>query len=220
MVGTILFLILGIMDQEQAERIRKAKDQVSKGFKLVSRLLDVLGFLDFAKKNKNDTGVGVLISDLCCQGGVQFVAKIDTDVTSTTSTDIRRIESEYTKDESKRRKKNLVYTSPVVDVEAIEADTTQSSLAVEPAGIPSYFTSTAPAPSTASRTPLTHAMIYKLGNLTYSIDKRALRVEANVPLMIDRAIAATLAPFHEELIVQQDIIMAHGLALDVLTIQV
>lgn len=77
----------------------------------------------------------------------------------------------------------------VVDVEAMEVDAPQSTLVVEPTGIPNYFTSIAPVPATASRPPLTQAMIYKMGNFAYSVDMRVVRVEADVSSMTDHAIA-------------------------------
>ncbi|WMV41908.1 hypothetical protein MTR67_035293 [Solanum verrucosum] len=98
---------------------------------------------------------GVVKSDLCRRAGVPFVAKMDVEVTSTSSTDIRRIEAEYMKDEAERRKKASVDISLVVDVESMEADTTQSTLENVPVDIPNPSTSTAPPPATTFRPPLT-----------------------------------------------------------------
>uniref|UniRef100_M1D8S7 Integrase core domain containing protein n=1 Tax=Solanum tuberosum TaxID=4113 RepID=M1D8S7_SOLTU len=124
------------------------------------------------------------ISDLCHQASVPFVAKMDAEVNSTSSTDIRRIEAEYMKDVAERRKKAPVDTSLVVDVESMEADTTQSTPANVPIDIPNPSTFTAPPSATTFRPPLTHAMIYKIGNLAHSADVRASQVKAVVSSMI------------------------------------
>ncbi|KAG5586263.1 hypothetical protein H5410_046697 [Solanum commersonii] len=104
--------------------------------------------------------LGVIISQ--DMDGVPFVAKTDKKVTLASFTNIQRINVEYTKDKSERKKKALV-----VNVEAMEANATQCTPIVEPTGIPSSSTSTAPAPTTDSCPPLTQAMIYKMGNLAY-----------------------------------------------------
>jgi len=137
-----------------------------------------------AKQNQTSLPFLVLISQLCHQPSVPFVAKTYTKVSQALSNDIQRIEAEYTKDEAERRKKARVDNSSVVDVEAMEADT-KSTPALQPTGIPSSSTSTASVPATTSHTPLPQAMIFKMGNLAYSADMRASRMEIVVPSMID-----------------------------------
>ncbi|KAG5586221.1 hypothetical protein H5410_046655, partial [Solanum commersonii] len=98
------------------------------------------------------------------------------EVSLASSTDIQRIEAKYTKDKVERRRKALVDTSSVVDVEAMEDSATQSTPTNKPSGIPNSSTSTAHSP--VSHPPLTQAMIFKMGNLAYSFDVRVARVEA------------------------------------------
>ncbi|WMV19320.1 hypothetical protein MTR67_012705, partial [Solanum verrucosum] len=75
-----------------------------------------------------------------------------------------------TKDENERKTATPIDTSSLVDVEAMEADAPQSMPIVKPTGIHvSYFSTTLNA-TPASRPPLTQAMLYKMGNLTYSAD--------------------------------------------------
>lgn len=88
----------------------------------------------------------------------------------------------------------------MVDVEAMVVDAPQSILEVEPSGIRISSTCTAPTPAIASRPPLIQALIYKMGNLAYSADVRAARVEAVVPNIIERVIGAALASIREEMI--------------------
>uniref|UniRef100_M1DX64 Uncharacterized protein n=1 Tax=Solanum tuberosum TaxID=4113 RepID=M1DX64_SOLTU len=122
------------------------------------------------QSKSNLISIPVLISTLCLREGVPFVAKIDIEVTPSSSCDIHRIEVEYMKDEAEKKKKGLVDTSPVVDVKSMEAGPTQPTPTVEPSGIPTPSTPIASAPTLISRPPLTHTMIYKMGNFAYSVD--------------------------------------------------
>lgn len=56
-------------------------------------------------------------------------------------------------------------TSPAVNVETMETDTTPPTLAGEPTSMPSCFTPTTSVAAT-SCPPLTKAILYKMGHLT------------------------------------------------------
>lgn len=59
-----------------------------------------------------------------------------------------------------------------------------------------------------------------MGNLAYSVYVRSTRVKAVVSGIIERFIAAILDPIKEELRGQHELITAHGVALDALTVWV
>ncbi|WMV30307.1 hypothetical protein MTR67_023692 [Solanum verrucosum] len=58
-----------------------------------------------------------------------------------------------------------------------------------------------------------------MDHLAQSVDVHASRVEAVVPGLIERAITAVLDPIRVELREHRELITAHGLALDALTVQ-
>ena len=108
-----------------------------------------------------------------------------------------------------KKKKVQVDTSLVVHVDSIEADTTQLTQVDEPLGLSSRLPSIALSTISTSHHPLTKAMLYKMGNLVYSADVRALRVESTQISMINQVIHATLDPIQEDVRVQQESIMDH-----------
>lgn len=134
--------------------------------------------------------------------------KKNAEVSPSSSCDIHRIEVEYLRDEAKRKKKALVDTSLVVDVESTKVGPTPPTSAVETSSIPTPSTSTVSA--LTLRPPLTQAMIYKMGSLSHSTNVRASHVEAVVPAMIEHAIAEALAPIQEKMMGQHTFCTAYG----------
>jgi len=88
------------------------------------------------------------------------VAKTDVEVALTCSTNIRRIEAEYTRDEAEQRRAAPVDTSPTVDEYKLEANATPSTHVCEPSGTPSSSSPTTSAD--ASQPSLTQLMLYKI----------------------------------------------------------
>ncbi|XP_049399737.1 uncharacterized protein LOC125863772 [Solanum stenotomum] len=71
-----------------------------------------------------------------------------------------------------------------------------------------------------SKPSLTHAMLYKMGYLAHSTDVRASQVEAAAPGLIERVIVVAHAPIRAKLREHRELITAHSLPLDALTVRI
>uniref|UniRef100_M1DIK2 Polyprotein protein n=1 Tax=Solanum tuberosum TaxID=4113 RepID=M1DIK2_SOLTU len=75
-------------------------------------------------------------------------------------------------------------------------------------------------PTSTSRPPLTQALIYQIGNLSYSTDVRASHLEQEVPKMIARSIEASMCPVRAEVMSYRATLASYGDSLDNLTTKV
>uniref|UniRef100_M1DEU7 Putative plant transposon protein domain-containing protein n=1 Tax=Solanum tuberosum TaxID=4113 RepID=M1DEU7_SOLTU len=121
----------------------------------------------------------VLIIELCRHAGVPRDPANDKEVIPSSSMDIQRIEAEFTREEVERRRATPADTSAEVNIDSLSVQAPSPTPAFEP-----------------SAYRITQAIIPKMGQLAYSADVRATRLERSVPEMIDKAILAALTPLH------------------------
>ncbi|KAG5631698.1 hypothetical protein H5410_003415 [Solanum commersonii] len=122
----------------------------------------------------------ILITELCRRAGVPQDPASDIKVTPSSSTDIRLIEAEFTQEEDDRRRAAPAYTSPQVNAESLSAVKPSSTPIFKPSGILVPSSSSSQVPSACSSSQLaniTQDMILKIGQLAYSADVRATRLE-------------------------------------------
>ncbi|KAG5610211.1 hypothetical protein H5410_021492 [Solanum commersonii] len=87
-----------------------------------------------AKKRLTSLPFLILITELCQHAGVPRDPANDIKVIPSSSTDIRRIEAEFTQEEVDRRRAAPTDTSPEVNIDSLPTETSSPTSASEPQG--------------------------------------------------------------------------------------
>uniref|UniRef100_M1DNQ9 Putative plant transposon protein domain-containing protein n=1 Tax=Solanum tuberosum TaxID=4113 RepID=M1DNQ9_SOLTU len=141
-----------------------------------------------AKQHQTSLHFPVLIIELCWRAGVPRDLTRDIEVTPSSFTDIWRIEAEYPREESDKKRVGPVDTSLEVGIDSIPAEASLPTLASGTSGTSAPTSSSQPPSASTS----SQAMIVKMGHQAHSADVRATRLEVAVPWMIESSIPAAL----------------------------
>uniref|UniRef100_M1DJT9 Polyprotein protein n=1 Tax=Solanum tuberosum TaxID=4113 RepID=M1DJT9_SOLTU len=161
-----------------------------------------------SKQRQTTLPFPVLIIELCRQARVPRDAKKEVEIILISSTNIWRIKAKYLKDQAdKMEKAALVDLSPIVVIDSIPAEKTLPTSALGPLGTSiatATFADTSGSSVAAlpprhvavvvSRTPITHASLPQMGQLTQFVDRQAARLETSIPDMIQTALTDVVTP--------------------------
>lgn len=143
-----------------------------------------------------------LITKLCERARFPFMGKYDMPVTPAFSSDNRRIEAEYLKDNAARKEPPSPDATLIVDPKTLEYEDTTPTPFLEQVGIPSSYvlplaTAECANPHSYTCPSLNQELIHLMGSFARSMDVRAARVEKYVFGLLTGLFEHALSPLRD-----------------------